>query len=206
MLQTLMTSYPDLQLLVPGILGKLLREHVTLEESSAISSESHLLCWGYDDGLVQDGKEGTGKGEVHCFRGGVGEVGGSGASGRGGGERWIGVNQCKLGEFHTFQVLFCVSLGSRSIAFDGQYVYVTSSSLKYLLKVGTGKQGTVRGMVYVSREMEEPGWVVWLGGRLLQRREAANKEEEGEEEFCTILDSNILEVCFGGRFHFSLCY
>ena len=106
---------------------------------------------------------------------------------------------------HTFQVLFCISLGSRSIAFDGQYVYVTSSSLKSLLKVGTGKQGTVRGMVYVSREMEEPGWVVWLRGRLLQRRETANKEEEGEEEFCTILDSNILEVCFElgvGRFQF----
>ena len=89
---------------------------------------------------------------------------------------------------------YCVSSGSRSIAFDGQYVYVTSSSLKYLLKVGTGKQGTIRGMVYVSREMEEPGWVVWLGGRLLQRREAAHKEEEGEEEFCAVLDSNILEV------------
>ena len=111
---------------------------------------------------------------------------------------------------HTFQVLFCISLGSRSIAFDGQYVYVTSSSLKSLLKVGTGKQGTVRGMVYVSREMEEPGWVVWLGGSLLQRRETANKEEEGEEEFCTILDSNILEVCFlswgWGDSNFSLCY
>ena len=94
MLQTLMTSYPDLQLLVPGILGKLLREHVTLEESSAISSESHLLCWGYDDGLVQDGKEGTGEGEVQCFRGGVEEVGGSGASGGGGG----GEVQCFRGE------------------------------------------------------------------------------------------------------------
>lgn len=89
---------------------------------------------------------------------------------------------------------YCVCSGSRSIAFDGQYVYVTSSSLKCLLKVGTGKQGTIRGMVYVSREMEEPGWVVWLGGRLLQRREAGHKEEEGEEEFCAVLDSNILKV------------
>lgn len=60
MLQTLKTLYPDLELLVPGILVKLLGEHVMLEESSTISSESHLLCWGYDDGLVQDGKEGTG--------------------------------------------------------------------------------------------------------------------------------------------------
>ena len=60
MLQTLRTLYPDLELLVPGILVKLLGEHVMLEESSTLSSESHLLCWGYDDGLVQDGKEGTG--------------------------------------------------------------------------------------------------------------------------------------------------
>lgn len=97
MLQTLMTSYPDLQLLVPGILGKLLREHVTLEEASAISNESHLLCWGYDDGLVQDGKEVTGKerggtsGREECsvgWRVGRGDgrvhVGGSGALGEGG--------------------------------------------------------------------------------------------------------------------------
>lgn len=111
-----------------------------------------------------------------------------------------GVNQCVLqrrkseSNLLVFTHFYCVSSGSRSIAFDGQYVYVTSSSLKYLLKVGTGKQGTIRGMVYVSREMEEPGWVVWLGGRLLQRREAGHKEEEGEEEFCSVLDSNILEV------------
>ena len=102
MLQKLMTSYPDLQLLVPGILGKLLREHVTLEESSAISSESHLLCWGYDDGLVQDGKEGTGEGEGRFTASGEGWGRWEGVvvqgGGEGGGVRWREVNQCKLGE------------------------------------------------------------------------------------------------------------
>ena len=66
MLQTLKSLYPDLQLLVPGILGKLLHEHVTLEEPSAISLESHILCWGYDDGMVQDGKEGSGVPVCEC--------------------------------------------------------------------------------------------------------------------------------------------
>ena len=53
---------------------------MTLEESSAISSESHLLCWGYDDGLVQDGKEGTGEGE--------GRFTASGERDGGGGREW----------------------------------------------------------------------------------------------------------------------
>ena len=64
MLQSLKTSYPSLELLVPGILNKLLWEHVTQEDSSALTADSHLLCWGYDDGLVQDGKEGSG---VHMY-------------------------------------------------------------------------------------------------------------------------------------------
>ncbi len=63
MLQTLKSSYPDLQLLVPGILAKLLHEHVTLEEPSAISPEAHILCWGYNDltlAHVRDGKGAAG--------------------------------------------------------------------------------------------------------------------------------------------------
>ena len=60
MLQALKTSYTDLQLLVPSILSKLLREHVMLEDTSAVLSDAHLQCWGYDDGLVHDGKEGSG--------------------------------------------------------------------------------------------------------------------------------------------------
>ena len=85
------------------------------EDSSALMADAHLLCWGYDDGLVQDGKDGT---------------------------------------------------GPRSIAFDGKFVYLTSSSLKNFLKLGTGKQGTIRGYVYANREID-PGWVVWTKGMLL---------------------------------------
>ena len=48
-------------------------------------------------------------------------------------------------------------------------------------------------MVYVSREVD-PGWVVWLEGRLLQRKVAADEEKEGGEEYCTVLDHNTLEV------------
>lgn len=83
-------------------------------------ADTHLLCWGYDDGLVQDGKDGT---------------------------------------------------GPRSIAFDGKFVYLTSSSLKNFLKLGTGKQGTIRGFVYANREID-PGWVVWTKGMLLFKEKA----------------------------------
>ena len=93
---------------------------MTQEDSSALMADAHLLCWGYDDGLVQDGKDGT---------------------------------------------------GPRSITFDGKYVYLTSSSLKNFLKLGTGKQGTIRGYVYANRELD-PGWVVWTKGMLIFKEKA----------------------------------
>ena len=95
---------------------------MTQEDSSALMADTHLLCWGYDDGLVQDGKDGT---------------------------------------------------GPRSITFDGKFVYLTSSSLKNFLKLGTGKQGTIRGYVYANRELE-PGWVVWTKGMLLFKEKASS--------------------------------
>ncbi len=114
MLQTLKSSYPDLCLLVPGILAKLLHEHVSQEEPSTISPEAHLLCWGYNDGMVApDGDEVTGE-----FARGEGKM-----------------------EIFTGAL---TNAGPRSIAFDGQFVYVTSSSLTHMLKIGTGKQGTIR--------------------------------------------------------------
>lgn len=60
LLQFLKVSYPDLRLLVPGILHKLLQDHMTQESTSGLTADTHLLCWGYNDGLVQDGKEGAG--------------------------------------------------------------------------------------------------------------------------------------------------
>ena len=93
MLQSLRSSYPGLCLLVPGVLCKLLQEHMNHEDSATLSADTHISCWGYEDILGQSVKEGS---------------------------------------------------GHRSIAFDGKFVYVTSSSLKCLLKVGTGKHGTIR--------------------------------------------------------------
>lgn len=61
LLQTLKCTYPDLRLLVPGILYKLLHEHLTQEGSSGLTADTHILCWGYNDGLVQDNKEGSGE-------------------------------------------------------------------------------------------------------------------------------------------------
>ncbi len=84
-------------------------------------------------------------------------------------------------------------VGPRSIAFNGQFVYVTSSSSKHLLKMGTGKRGTVRGYVYTSREVP-PGWVLLVEGRLILFQ---MREESGDEHVkctCTILNSDTLEV------------
>ena len=78
--------------------------------------------------------------------------------------------------------------GSRSIAFDGQYIYVTSSSLKHLLKLGSGKKGTIKGLVYTSVEIE-PGWLVYVDGRLIHRK----LNSEGGA-FCRLLDRDTLKV------------
>lgn len=80
------------------------------------------------------------------------------------------------------------SSGSRSLAFDGKYVYVTSSSLRYLLKLGSGKRGTIRGLLYASEEVG-PGWVVFVDGVLLHRK----PNPEGGT-FCRIIDRDTLKV------------
>ena len=54
MLQSLDSTHPHLNLLVPKILHKLLQEHVVLEEPPTLTSDAHLQCWGYDDQRVQD--------------------------------------------------------------------------------------------------------------------------------------------------------
>ena len=97
MLQSLRSTYPDLCLLVPGILCKLLHEHKSHEDSASLSADIHLICWSYDDSQLGEG------------------------SGREAEER-----------------------GRRSIAFDGTFAYVSSSSLNRLLKIGTGRHGTIR--------------------------------------------------------------
>lgn len=81
-----------------------------------------------------------------------------------------------------------LSSGSRSLAFDGQYIYVTSSSLRYLLKLGSGKKGTVKGLVYASEEVG-PGWVVFVDGVLLHRK----PNPEGGA-FCRIIDRDSFKV------------
>ena len=95
LLQSLQSTYPDLTLLVPGILSKLLHEHLTHDDTACLSPDAHLGCWNYEDMVAGQG------------------------AGRDGS-------------------------GRRSIAFDGKFVYVTSTSLSRLLKIGTGKHGTIR--------------------------------------------------------------
>ena len=96
------------------------------------------------------------------------------------------------------------------MAFDGRYVYLMRSSSRHLLKLGTGLQGTVRGMVYASRETE-PCQIVWLDAahKLLMRRVLPSDATEGEGkggggggegdtvEFCAELDPSTLEVRAG---------
>ena len=50
------------------------------------------------------------------------------------------------------------ALGPKSICTDGQFVYTTSASQKLLLKLGSGKNGTIRcvGMVRLSKISPPP--------------------------------------------------
>jgi E3 ubiquitin-protein ligase HECTD4 len=70
---------------------------------------------------------------------------------------------------------------------------VTSSSLKCLLKLGTGKHGTIRGYVYCRQELPA-GWVVWVDGHLLHRTQKTPEEKE-TDIFCSELDTNTLKPC-----------
>ena len=72
---------------------------------------------------------------------------------------------------------------------------MTSSSLRYLLKLGSGKKGTVKGLVYASEEVG-PGWVVFVDGVLLHRKFSP---EEGGGAFCRLVDRNTLKVGSQGR-------
>lgn len=65
---------------------------------------------------------------------------------------------------------------------------MTSSSLKYLLKLGSGKRGSIKGLVYAS-EAVSPGWVVCVDGVLLQKKVTS----EGDV-FCSQIDSDTLKV------------
>ncbi len=81
--------------------------------------------------------------------------------------------------------------GTRSIAFDGEYIFVTSSSLKSLLKIGSGKRGTMKGLVYTSQELE-PGWLVYVDHHLIHWKQVP----EGEGVVCRRVDKNTLKVTY----------
>ena len=97
-LQNLQSTYPDLTLLVPEILCKLLHVHMNHGDTTSLAADAHLDCWNYEETTEQEAGQG------------------------------VGPDGC----------------GRRSIAFDGTFVYVTNSSLTQLLKIGTGKHGTIR--------------------------------------------------------------
>ena len=99
-LQSLQSTYPDLTLLVPGILSKLLHEHLNNDDTACLTPNTHLGCWNYEDSAA------------------------GGRASQGGGRD---------------------GAGRRSIAFDGKFLYVTSAALtSRLLKIGSGKHGTIR--------------------------------------------------------------
>lgn len=62
MLQSLHSSYPDLSLLVPGILCKLLHEHMNHDDTASLTVDAHLTCWSYDDTTGQSGAGAGGEG------------------------------------------------------------------------------------------------------------------------------------------------
>lgn len=165
LLQTLKLKYPEMKLLVPGILGKLLSEHMTHEECTVLCAEAHIVSWNYDDIPVADGKE---------------------------------------------------TSGPKSICTDGQFVYTTSASQKHLLKLGTGKNGTIRyvGMVgvllsklspsfspfraYLYAKVDiEGGWVVWVNKRLLHVVCKKKDDKELEPTFMELDPHTLKAGSFG---------
>lgn len=113
-LQLLNTTHPDIRLLVPKVLLKLMQEHTAVEEPPTIVADAHQLCWCYDDHLtLEDNKEDSGNGRC-----------------------------CLLSVCSKILVRACI--GHRSMALDGAFLYLTSSTGRRLLKVGSGVDGSIR--------------------------------------------------------------
>ena len=75
-----------------------------------------------------------------------------------------------------------------SVACDGKYVYVLETSGQ-LVKVGTGRKGTLLGVVYQTREVT-PGWVMLVGEELV----LAVVNEEWAPVTWHLVDRETLEV------------
>ena len=88
--------------------------------------------------------------------------------------------------------ILVVFAGPRSLAFDGKFIYITSTSLNFLLKLGSGKKGTIKGLVYASRELDR-GWLLHVSGHFLLCR-LASAENNSKHTFST-LSTDTLEVC-----------
>ncbi|XP_048583049.1 probable E3 ubiquitin-protein ligase HECTD4 isoform X2 [Nematostella vectensis] len=78
-----------------------------------------------------------------------------------------------------------------SVACNGKYIYMTWPSRKGLFKVGTGKQGTIRGNIYTSNPGLAEGWVA-VNNKVVFRPDSM--DSLGKEQVGFLLDPLGLEV------------
>ncbi|XP_031557373.1 probable E3 ubiquitin-protein ligase HECTD4, partial [Actinia tenebrosa] len=88
-----------------------------------------------------------------------------------------------------------------SIACDGKFLYVTCSGGKGLAKIGTGRMGSFRGLLYNINLSIAAGWVVWNHGFLIFRPAVF---DTNRKVFCFMLDPSTLKIKCNVEFKDSL--
>lgn len=79
----------------------------------------------------------------------------------------------------------------RSIGTDSKYIYLTGCTGAGLARIGTGKHGTLRGVVYARNPHIDQGWVTYADGHLIFRQASYDNKAS---PFCQLLNPSTLKV------------
>ena len=80
----------------------------------------------------------------------------------------------------------------RTIGTDGKYLYMTGCTGAGLARIGTGRAGTLRGVVYARNLHMEQGWVTYANKHLVFRTASADAKNSA---FCQLINPSTLKVC-----------
>ncbi|KAL5256674.1 hypothetical protein ACHWQZ_G011808 [Mnemiopsis leidyi] len=79
----------------------------------------------------------------------------------------------------------------RTLGTDGKYLYMTGCTGAGLARIGTGRAGTLRGVVYARNLHIEQGWVTFADGNLIYRTASADTKNS---PFCQLLNPSTLQI------------
>ncbi|XP_028400510.1 probable E3 ubiquitin-protein ligase HECTD4 [Dendronephthya gigantea] len=97
----------------------------------------------------------------------------------------------KLRSCWKYVVNHPVSTKGNVVTCDGKYLYILHGS--YMVKLGCGKHGTLRGHVYAINKNFPDGFLCFVGGKLLFRPNVPEKTDTNI--FAEVVDTETLKIC-----------